>query len=297
MEGMTSYIETRDLVKVYQLGNVEVQALRGLSLKIDQGEVISIIGPSGSGKTTLLNILGGLTYATAGKTFVAGNDISAASPAQLGYLRQRTVGHIFQTLNLIPTLTAYENVELSMLAIGAPKTTRKERVEDLLQTVGLGLRMNHKPDELSGGEKQRVAIAAALANDPPILIADEPTGDLDTETGAKIVEFLLSVNKDMGKTVLIVTHDPQIARQTDRIYRIMDGKIISVQTPSESKEATVELRIQMYRDRLKETNSEISQLQQVYEEKRVTPGTFAERWTNLQLTKEFLERELNRMGL
>jgi len=297
MEGMTSYIETRDLVKVYQLGNVEVQALRGLSLKIDQGEVISIIGPSGSGKTTLLNILGGLTYATAGKTFVAGNDISAASSAQLGYLRQRTVGHIFQTLNLIPTLTAYENVELSMLAIGAPKATRKERVEDLLQTVGLGLRMNHKPDELSGGEKQRVAIAAALANDPPILIADEPTGDLDTETGAKIVEFLLSVNKDMGKTVLIVTHDPQIARQTDRIYRIMDGKIISVQTPSESKEATVELRIQMYRDRLNETNSEISQLQQVYEEKRVTPGTFAERWTNLQLTKEFLERELNRMGL
>ncbi|MFW9967340.1 MAG: ABC transporter ATP-binding protein [Candidatus Thorarchaeota archaeon] len=297
MEGMTSYIETRDLVKVYQLGNVEVQALRGLSLKIDQGEVISIIGPSGSGKTTLLNILGGLTYATAGKTFVAGNDISAASSAQLGYLRQRTVGHIFQTLNLIPTLTAYENVELSMLAISAPKAARKERVEDLLQTVGLGLRMNHKPDELSGGEKQRVAIAAALANDPPILIADEPTGDLDTETGAKIVEFLLSVNKDMGKTVLIVTHDPQIARQTDRIYRIMDGKIISVQTPSESKEATVELRIQMYRDRLNETNREITQLQQVYEEKRVTPGTFAERWTNLQLTKEFLERELNRMGL
>jgi putative ABC transport system ATP-binding protein len=223
---MTSYIETRDLVKVYQLGDVEVQALRGLSLKIDQGEIISIIGPSGSGKTTLLNILGGLTYATAGKSFVAGNDISGSSPAQLGSLRQKTVGHIFQTLNLIPTLTAYENVELPMLAIGAPKDARKERVTDLLKTVGLGLRMNHKPDELSGGEKQRVAIAAALANDPPILIADEPTGDLDTETGAKIVDFLMSVNKDMGKTVLIVTHDPQIARQTDRIYRIMDGRII-----------------------------------------------------------------------
>ncbi|MHA2004539.1 MAG: ABC transporter ATP-binding protein [Candidatus Thorarchaeota archaeon] len=226
MDSMTSYIETRDLVKVYQLGDVEVQALRGLSLKIDQGEIISIIGPSGSGKTTLLNILGGLTYATAGKSFVAGNDISGSSPAQLGSLRQKTVGHIFQTLNLIPTLTAYENVELPMLAIGAPKDARKERVTDLLKTVGLGLRMNHKPDELSGGEKQRVAIAAALANDPPILIADEPTGDLDTETGAKIVDFLMSVNKDMGKTVLIVTHDPQIARQTDRIYRIMDGRII-----------------------------------------------------------------------
>ncbi|MHA1925084.1 MAG: ABC transporter ATP-binding protein [Candidatus Thorarchaeota archaeon] len=297
MESTVSYIETRDLVKVYQLGDVEVQALRGLSLKIDQGEIISIIGPSGSGKTTLLNILGGLTHATAGKSFVAGNDISSSSPAQLGSLRQKTVGHIFQTLNLIPTLTAYENVELPMLAIGAPKDARKERVTDLLKTVGLGLRMNHKPDELSGGEKQRVAIAAALANDPPILIADEPTGDLDTETGAKIVDFLMSVNKDMRKTVLIVTHDPQIARQTDRIYRIMDGRIISVQTPSEAEEATVELRIQMYRDRLDETNQDIIQLQKVYEEKRVTAGTFAERWTNLHLTKEFLERELNRMGL
>ncbi len=297
MESTKSYIEANDLVKVYQLGDVEVQALRGLSMKVDQGEVISIIGPSGSGKTTLLNIIGGLTYATAGKSYVAGYDISSSSPAQLGFLRQKIVGHIFQTLNLIPTLTAYENVELPMLAVGTHKDARKERVTELLDTVGLGLRMNHKPDELSGGEKQRVAIAAALANDPPILIADEPTGDLDTETGRRIVEFLLSVNKDMGKTVLIVTHDPQIARQTDRIYRIMDGRIISVQSPGEAEEATVEIKIQMYRDRLLETNEDIAKLQQVYEERRVTAGTFAERWTNLHLTKEFLERELNRMGL
>ena len=297
LESTKSYIEANDLVKVYQLGDVEVQALRGLSMKVDQGEVISIIGPSGSGKTTLLNIIGGLTYATAGKSYVAGYDISSSSPAQLGFLRQKIVGHIFQTLNLIPTLTAYENVELPMLAVGTHKDARKERVTELLDTVGLGLRMNHKPDELSGGEKQRVAIAAALANDPPILIADEPTGDLDTETGRRIVEFLLSVNKDMGKTVLIVTHDPQIARQTDRIYRIMDGRIISVQSPGEAEEATVEIKIQMYRDRLLETNEDIAKLQQVYEERRVTAGTFAERWTNLHLTKEFLERELNRMGL
>ncbi|UCE10436.1 MAG: ABC transporter ATP-binding protein [Candidatus Thorarchaeota archaeon] len=297
MTTVASYIQTDDLVKVYRLGDVEVQALRGLSIKIDQGEVISIVGPSGSGKTTLLNIIGGLTYATAGKSYVAGYDISSSSPAQLGYLRQKIVGHIFQTLNLIPTLTAYENVELPMLAINAPKNERKKRVTMLLDQVGLGLRMNHKPDELSGGEKQRVAIAAALANDPPILIADEPTGDLDTETGARIVEFLLSVNKDMGKTVLIVTHDPQIARQTDRIYRIMDGRIISVQTPGEAEEATVEIRIQMYRDRLTETNDEIAQLQKAYEQQRVTAGTFAERWTNLHLTKDFLEKELNRMGL
>lgn len=294
---LTSYIETQDLVKVYQLGDVEVQALRGLSMRVDKGEIISIVGPSGSGKTTLLNIIGGLTYATAGKSWVAGEDISSSSPAQLGALRQKVVGHIFQTLNLIPTLTAYENVELPMLAINTPKDERKKRVTELLDQVGLGLRMNHKPDELSGGEKQRVAIAAALANDPPILICDEPTGDLDTDTGAKIVEFLIGVNKHMGKTVLIVTHDPAIARQTDRIYRIMDGRIISVQTPSESEESDAAMRIQMYRDRLAETDEELEVLLKAYNEQRITPGTFAERWHNVTQTKHFLEEELHRMGV
>jgi len=293
---MVSYIETQDLVKVYRIGNVEIQALRGLSMKIEEGEMIAIVGPSGSGKTTLLNILGGLTRPTAGKVWVAGREISGATPAQLGKLRQRVVGHIFQTLNLIPTLTAYENVELPMLAIKAPADVRKRRVTELLETVGLELRMNHKPDELSGGEKQRVAIAAALANDPPILICDEPTGDLDTETGAKIVEFLHKVNKEMGKTVIIVTHDPAIARQTDRIYRIMDGRIISVQRPSEAEEVNASIMAQMYRDRLTETNIEIEELERMYREQRIGPENFAERWHNLQQTREFLERELHRMG-
>ncbi|MHA1812964.1 MAG: ABC transporter ATP-binding protein [Candidatus Thorarchaeota archaeon] len=293
---MVSYIETQDLVKVYRIGNVEIQALRGLSMKIEEGEMIAIVGPSGSGKTTLLNILGGLTRPTAGKVWVAGREISGATPAQLGKLRQRVVGHIFQTLNLIPTLTAYENVELPMLAIKAPADVRKRRVTELLETVGLELRMNHKPDELSGGEKQRVAIVAALANDPPILICDEPTGDLDTETGAKIVEFLHKVNKEMGKTVIIVTHDPAIARQTDRIYRIMDGRIISVQRPSEAEEVNASIMAQMYRDRLTETNIEIEELERMYREQRISPENFAERWHNLQQTKEFLERELHRMG-
>ncbi|MHA1247024.1 MAG: ABC transporter ATP-binding protein [Candidatus Thorarchaeota archaeon] len=293
---MVSYIETQDLVKVYRIGSVEIQALRGLSMKIEEGEMIAIVGPSGSGKTTLLNILGGLTRPTAGKVWVAGREISGATPAQLGKLRQRVVGHIFQTLNLIPTLTAYENVELPMLAIKAPADVRKRRVTELLETVGLELRMNHKPDELSGGEKQRVAIAAALANDPPILICDEPTGDLDTETGAKIVEFLHKVNKEMGKTVIIVTHDPAIARQTDRIYRIMDGRIISVQRPSEAEEVNASIMAQMYRDRLTETNIEIEELERMYHEQRISPENFAERWHNLQQTKEFLERELHRMG-
>ncbi len=294
---MTSYIEAKDLVKVFKMGNVEVQALRGLSIQIEEGEMVAIIGPSGSGKTTLLNIIGGLTKATAGQSFVAGKEITNFSNAELGFLRQKAVGHIFQTLNLIPTLTAFENVELPMLAIKMPAAQRKKRAEELLTTVGLALRMKHKPDELSGGEKQRVAIAAALANDPPILICDEPTGDLDQETGGKIVQFLHRINKEMGKTVVMVTHDPAIARQTDRIYRIMDGQIISIQKPSESEEANAAMRVQMYRDRLNETEIEIDDLESAYKEQRINAATFAERWHNLNETKKFLERELHRMGL
>ncbi|MDF1538496.1 MAG: ABC transporter ATP-binding protein [Candidatus Thorarchaeota archaeon] len=294
---MKSYIETKDLVKVFKLGSVEVQALRGLSIQIEQGEMVAIIGPSGSGKTTLLNIIGGLTSATAGQSWVAGREITNASSAELGLLRQKAVGHIFQTLNLIPTLTAYENVELPMLAIKMPSSERKKRVTELLTTVGLGMRMNHKPDELSGGEKQRVAIASALANDPPIMICDEPTGDLDQETGSKIVQFLHKVNKEMGKTIVMVTHDAALARQTDRIYRIMDGKIISVQKPSESEESNAAMRVEMYRDRLTETELEIADLEHIYKDQKINAGTFAERWTNLNETKKFLERELHRMGL
>ena len=293
---MTSYIETKELLKVFKIGNLEVQALRGLSVKIEQSEMVSIVGPSGSGKTTLLNILGGLTRATAGQSWVGGYELTNASDAQLGYIRQKVVGHIFQTLNLIPTLTAYENVELPMLAIKTPVDERKKQVTELLTTVGLEMRMQHKPDELSGGEKQRVAIAAALANDPPILICDEPTGDLDTDTGAKIVEFLHRVNKEMGKTVIVVTHDPAIARQTDRIYRIMDGKIISVQKPSDSEEVTAAAKVQMYKDRLNETNLELAELEMIYTDQKISPETFAERWHNLIETRRFLEQELNRMG-
>jgi len=167
-------VKVRDVLKVYRLGKVEVQALRGLNMDVKAGELISIIGPSGSGKTTLLNIIGGLDQATGGTVHVGNTEVTAFSTAQLVEYRRKTVGHIFQTLNLIPTLTAAENVELPMLALGAPRKKRTERVKELLEIVGLTDRAPHKPEELSGGEQQRVAMATALANDAPVLLADEP---------------------------------------------------------------------------------------------------------------------------
>jgi putative ABC transport system ATP-binding protein len=292
-----SYIQADDLVKVFRLGNVEVQALRGLSLRIDKGEMVAIVGASGSGKTTLLNILGGITRATAGNTVVAGYDVTNATPVQLVALRREIVGHIFQELNLIPTLTAYENVELPMLAAKVDGGTRKRRVEDLLTIVGLEDRMKHKPDELSGGERQRVAIAAAIANDPQVLLADEPTGDLDTETGAIIVEYLHKVNKEYGKTVLMVTHDPSIARQADRIFRIRDGQIISVQTPTNDTQMGAASRVDVIRERLAEIKEEIARLDEDAKTGRIDLGIFAGRRTQLADRQKMFEEELHRLGL
>ncbi|MGD9397752.1 MAG: ABC transporter ATP-binding protein [Candidatus Thorarchaeota archaeon] len=292
-----SYIQADDLVKVFRLGSVEVQALRGLSMRVDKGEMVAIVGASGSGKTTLLNILGGITHATAGNTVVAGYDVTNANPVQLVALRREIVGHIFQELNLIPTLTAYENVELPMLAAKIDGGTRKARVEELLTIVGLADRMKHKPDELSGGERQRVAIAAAIANDPKVLLCDEPTGDLDTETGAIIVEYLHKVNKEYGKTVLMVTHDPSVARQCDRIYRIRDGQIISVQSPTQDDEMGATSRVDVVRERLAEIKAEIARLDEQAKAGTIDLGTFAGRRTALSDRQKMFEEELHRLGM
>jgi putative ABC transport system ATP-binding protein len=292
-----SYIQADDLVKVFRLGSVEVQALRGLSMRVDKGEMVAIVGASGSGKTTLLNILGGITRATAGNTVVAGYDVTNANPVQLVALRREIVGHIFQELNLIPTLTAYENVELPMLAAKTDGSARKARVLDLLNIVGLADRMKHKPDELSGGERQRVAIAAAIANDPKVLLCDEPTGDLDTETGAIIVEYLHKVNKEFGKTVLMVTHDPSIARQCDRIYRIRDGQIISVQSPTQDDQMGATSRVDVVRERLTEIKDEIARLDEQAKAGTIDLGTFAGRRTALSDRQKMFEEELHRLGM
>lgn len=222
-------VECIDLKKAYILGEVKVDALRGINMKIKRGEMISIMGPSGCGKTTLLNIIGSLDSPTSGKVFLEGRDISNANEKELTKIRRKSVGFIFQFYNLLPVLTAFENVELPLLISGVPKEIRQTRTMELLEKVDLLERKDHKPDELSGGERQRVAIARSLANKPSILLADEPTGDLDTETGLAILNLLKEVNKTENQTLVVVTHDASIAHQSNRIFHIKDGMVDDIE--------------------------------------------------------------------
>ncbi len=288
----------KDLIRVYRLGNVEVQALRGLGMEVKEGEMVSVIGPSGSGKTTLLNIIGGLDQATAGYVQVGDVVVTALQPSQLIDFRRKSVGHIFQTLNLIPTLTAAENVELSMIAMGASRGSRRKRVKQLLETVGLTERANHKPDELSGGEQQRVAIAAALANDAPVLLADEPTGELDTVTAKIVVDFLVKVNKELGKTVIMVTHDPKVARVADRILKIEDGTIKAALTPAQIvKEEGAISYVDQLRARIADIEAQLVKLDEDFKAGKISGDEYVERRQNLKQTKTSLDEELHRMGV
>ena len=219
-------IVTKDLIKVYRAGKSEVIALRGLDMSVRDGEIVAIEGPSGCGKTTLLNLIGGLDRPTAGSIEVDGQNIVHFSDSELVKYRRSMVGFIFQFFNLVPTLTAKENVELPMRLAGKPSMEMKERTSELLSLVGLEERANHKPDELSGGEQQRVAIAVALANDPPIILADEPTGELDTETGQEMLNLFRDLNRRFKKTAIVVTHDVRISEIADRTLEIVDGRIV-----------------------------------------------------------------------
>jgi len=222
-------VECINLRKSYILGEVRVDALRGINMKINRGEMVSIMGPSGCGKTTLLNIIGSLDNPSSGQVLLERNDISRASEQELTEIRRKSVGFIFQFYNLLPVLTALENVELPMLIAGIPKDERVKRATELLEKVDLLKRKDHKPDELSGGERQRVAIARALSNRPTILLADEPTGDLDTESGLSILNLLKEVNKTENQTLILVTHDSNIAKQANRVFHIKDGMVSSIE--------------------------------------------------------------------
>jgi putative ABC transport system ATP-binding protein len=291
-------VVVRDLIRVYRLGSVEVQALRGLNMEVVEGEMVSIIGPSGSGKTTLLNIVGGLDQATGGQVQVGETTVSALQPSQLVDYRRKTVGHIFQALNLIPTLTAGENIELPMIALGASRKKRTERVAELLNIVGLTERAPHKPEELSGGEQQRVAIATALANDAPVLLADEPTGELDTVNAKIVVEYLSKVNKELGKTIIMVTHDPSVARATDRILRIEDGVIKMALTPTEViREEKAVSYVDQLRERIKEIDAQLQQLDADFKAGKIGGDEYADRRQSLRQIKDSLRDELHRMGV
>jgi putative ABC transport system ATP-binding protein len=218
-------LELRGATKEYTLGKTVVRALRGLDLDVRRGEIVAIMGPSGSGKSTLMHLLGALDRPTAGSAWIESEDLAALKESDLAALRGRRIGFVFQTFNLISTLSAQRNVELPMVFQRTRRSERSARARALLERVGLGDRAKHKPSELSGGERQRVAIARALANQPDIILADEPTGNLDTETGSTILGLLQSLSRDDGKTVIIVTHDPEVGEIADRIVRLRDGVV------------------------------------------------------------------------
>jgi putative ABC transport system ATP-binding protein len=222
-------LETKNLTKHYRQGDTLVKALDGLSLSVEKGEFISIMGRSGSGKSTLLHMLGSLDRPTSGAVILDGTDIAGLSSRRLPDIRRHKLGFVFQEYNLVPTLSALENVELPLKYAGVKN--RRKLAQDALEAVGLGHRLTHRPSEMSGGEQQRVAIARAIAPRPAIILADEPTGEVDTGTAQKIIDLMKKLNRDLKLTFIIVTHDPLVANQTQRIIQLSDGKIEKIETP------------------------------------------------------------------
>jgi putative ABC transport system ATP-binding protein len=220
-----SVIELQDVARIYKIGEVETHALRGVNLTIEKGEFTAIVGPSGSGKTTMLQLMGCLDRPTSGRVLINGEDISKLNANRRADLRKDSIGFVFQFFALIPGLTAYENVDLPLLLAGEKKSKRRERANELLEAVGLTDRARHRPDQMSGGEQQRVAIARALAIDPVLVLADEPTANLDTENGRQIMEIMQRLNEETGTTFVFATHDPRVFPFARRVVEVRDGKV------------------------------------------------------------------------
>ncbi len=289
------------LIKIYRIGRqVEVQALRGLDMRVEAGEAVTIMGPSGSGKTTLLNIIGGVDRPTGGKVLVGSIRVSELDEARLEKYRLTTVGYMFQAFNLVPVLTALENIELPMIALGLPRHMRITRAKWLLEQVGLAEYAVHRPTELSGGQQQRVAIGVALANDPPLVLADEPTAELDSENAMRIIRLLVELSKRYGKTLIVSTHDPRIAIRTDRIFRIEDGVIKGVYRPieiSEAKEATTPTGvIEVIKAKLAEVEKDIEDLLAAAAARKMSYEEFDARYQRLRELRRALRDLLASFG-
>ncbi|WP_409336606.1 ABC transporter ATP-binding protein [Eubacterium sp. F2] len=231
-------ITMRGIVKKYHIGKPnELEILHGIDMDVQEGEFVSIVGASGAGKSTLMNIIGVLDRATSGSYTLAGTKIESCKDKELSAIRSRKIGFVFQNFNLIQKISALENVALPMMYAGLPRKKRMDRAAELLDLVGMKERMKHKPTELSGGQMQRVAIARAMANDPDIILADEPTGALDSKTGALVMKIFHQLNQKQGKTIVLITHNNDLAEETDRIYDMSDGRFVSVRTLNDGKEA------------------------------------------------------------
>jgi len=222
-----AFIETHELCKVYDVGESPVHALDGVTLSIDAGEFVSIMGPSGSGKSTFMNVVGCLDKPTSGRYLLDGTNVGSLNPDELAEIRSRKIGFVFQGFNLLPRANALENVELPMIYNGIHAARRKERALHVLKSLGLQGREHHKPSQLSGGQQQRVAIARALVNEAPLIFADEPTGNLDTRTSIEIMDLFVRLNREQGMTIILVTHEQDIAAYSSRIIRFLDGRVIS----------------------------------------------------------------------
>jgi putative ABC transport system ATP-binding protein len=229
---MSAIIQVENLRKVYRLGKVEVAALRGVTLHVGQGEFVSLVGPSGCGKSTLLHVIGGLTSPTSGRVTLDGTDLSGLSDSQRTELRKQKIGFVFQRFNLLPTLSAYGNIALACHIAGNHNGASRPAMDKIVKMLGLEARLNHRPSELSGGEQQRVAIARAVVNHPKILLADEPTGSLDTENSELVLNMLQTLNKEVGQTILLITHNPEVAAFSDRIVAMRDGHVLEGSAPA-----------------------------------------------------------------
>jgi len=297
-----SSVICENLIKIYKSGEVTSIALSNLSLYVNEGEFRVIAGPSGSGKTTLLNMIGAIDIPDAGTVIVDGEDITKFDEAKRIDYRRRKVGFVFQFFNLIPYLTALENVEFPMIVIGKPREERRKRVLELLKLVGLESKKDNKPNELSGGEQQRVSIAVALANDPPLILADEPTGELDFETSRKIVKLFRDLHRRLNKTIIMVTHDFSLAMYADRISILRDGRVIETLSPAEKDLASLlyvpkENVWESLEARKKGLEEELDRLRKDFIDGKISMDVLVERYIKIKRELDSIENKLNKMKI